>query len=384
MDARASAAAPLKGPCVSKRRLIGNVLIASTIAVMFIAIGFVSKDRNALTAQASSSPAETAGSSPSENASSLPGSSLSPVNTPSGDPSVIPSPTVGPTATGPTSPPATVAPGRTPTPTAKPATWPVIGHIYTIVMENEEATSIIGSVKAPYINSLAATYGLAANFTAVAHPSEPNYVAMFSGSTQGVTDDATHTFTNVPNLADQIEASGRDWHIAAQNVKLGCFTGGSASGGADGTGTYVRKHEPAIMFSQIATNPARCAKITDFAHFDPNLGNYWFIAPNLCNDMHDCSVATGDSFLKSFLPTILDSAAFRKDGLLFLTFDEGSSKKGGGGEVVTIVISPKGKAGYISNVAYNHYSVLRTIETLWKMPCLANACKASPMRDLFR
>lgn len=376
MDARASAAAPLRGPCVSKRRLVGNVLIATTIAAMVIAIGFVSKNRNALTAQASSSPTETASSSP--------GPSPSPVITPSGDPSGIPSPTADPTATGPSSPPATKAPGRTPTPTAEPAAWPVIGHIYTIVMENEEATSIIGSANAPYINTLAATYGLAANFTAVAHPSEPNYVAMFSGSTQGVTDDAPHTFTNVPNLADQIEASGRDWHVAAQNVKLGCFAGGSASGGADGTGIYVRKHEPAIMFSQIATNAARCAKITDFAHFDPNLGNYWFISPNLCNDMHDCPVATGDTFLKSFLPTILDSTAFRKDGLLFLTFDEGSSKKGGGGEVVTIVISPKGKAGYVSNVAYNHYSVLRTIETLWKMPCLANACKATAMRDLFR
>ena len=251
-------------------------------------------------------------------------------------------------------------------------------------MENEEATSILGSANAPYINSLAATYGLAANFTAVAHPSEPNYLAMFSGSTQGVTDDAKHTFTNVANLADQIEASGRDWHVAAQNVKLGCFTGGSASGGPDGSGTYVRKHEPAIMFSQIATNPARCAKITDFSHFDPNVGNYWFIAPNLCNDMHDCSVATGDGFLKSFLPTILNSAAFKKDGLIFLTFDEGSSKVGGGGNVVTIVISPTGKAGFTSDVAYNHYSVLRTIETLWKMPCLANACEATAMRDMFR
>lgn len=251
-------------------------------------------------------------------------------------------------------------------------------------MENEEAKSILGSASAPYINSLLASYGLAANFTAVAHPSEPNYIAMFSGSTQGVTDDATHTFTNVPNVADQIEASGRDWHVAAQNVKLGCFTGGSASGGADGSGTYVRKHNPAIMFSQIATDPARCAKITDFSHFDPNLGNYWFIAPNLCNDMHDCGVATGDKFLKSFLPTILNSAAFKKDGLIFLTFDEGSSKVGGGGQIVTIVLSPKGKAGFTSDVAYNHYSVLRTIETLWKMPCLANACKATPMRDMFR
>lgn len=354
---------------MSKRRQLGNVLIAASIAAILIGMAYLSGNRIALTAEGSPSPSGTAG----------PTSSAASTSTPGG-----PGPSAGSTATGSTTPPPTATPGRTPAPTAGPAAWPVIQHIYTIVMENEEASSIIGSAKAPYINSLAGTYGVAANFTAVAHPSLPNYVAMLSGSTQGVTDDATHTFPNVPNLADQIEASGRDWSVAAQNVELGCFAGSSASGGPDGSGTYVRKHNPAIMFSQIATDPARCAKITDFAHFDPNLGNYWFIAPNLCNDMHDCSVATGDGFLKSFLPTILDSAAFKKDGLIFLTFDEGSSKVGGGGRVVTIVISPKGKAGFTSNVAYNHYSVLRTIETLWKMPCLANACKASPMRDMFR
>ena len=366
------------------RRRLGNVAILAMIASIVLVIGWASSNRAALTANPSSEPTASfaavasPGSTPSLAGSSGP--------TPTATGSAAPTPSLAgssgptPTATGSAAP----TPGPTPAPTVKTTTWPTINHIYTIVMENEEASSIIGSAEAPYINSLATSYGLAANFTAVAHPSEPNYVAMFSGSTQGVTDDAKHTFTNVPNLADQIEASGRDWHVAAQNVKLGCFTGGSAADGPDGSGTYVRKHEPAIMFSQIATNPARCAKITDFAHFDPNLGNYWFIAPNLCNDMHDCSVATGDGFLKSFLPTILNSAAFKKDGLLFLTFDEGSSKVGGGGQVVTIVISPKGKAGFTSNVAYNHYSVLRTIETLWKMPCLADACKATAMRDMFR
>ncbi len=361
---------------MSNRRLLGNMAILAMIASIILVIGWASNNRSALTENPTSEP--TASFAAAASPSSTPSLAGSSGPTPTAPGSAAPTPGPTPASTpGPT-------PAPTLAPTAKTTAWPTINHIYTIVMENEEATSILGSANAPYINSLAAGYGLAANFTAVAHPSEPNYIAMFSGSTQGVTDDAKHTFTNVPNLADQIEASGRDWHVAAQNVKLGCFTGGSASGGPDGSGTYVRKHEPAIMFSQIATNPARCAKITDFSHFDPNVGNYWFIAPNLCNDMHDCPVATGDSFLKSFLPTILNSASFKKDGLLFLTFDEGSSKVGGGGQVVTIVISPKGKAGFTSNVAYNHYSVLRTIETLWKMPCLANACKATPMRDMFR
>ena len=99
-------------------------------------------------------------------------------------------------------------------------------------MENEEAKSIIGNASAPYINALIAQYGLATNYTAVAHPSEPNYIALFSGSTFGVTDDGTH---NLPgkNLADQIEAKGRDWRVYEQNLPdAPCFTEGHGIGRA--------------------------------------------------------------------------------------------------------------------------------------------------------
>jgi phosphatidylinositol-3-phosphatase len=271
----------------------------------------------------------------------------------------------------------------TPTPSPIAGAWPGIGHIYEIVFENHEFGSIIGSGAAPYINSLDDRYGLATDYTAVTHPSLPNYLALWSGSTQGVNDNDRHDFTKSTTLADQIEASGRTWHVAAQNVPLNCFTGDTASGGDDGPGTYVRKHEPAISWTTVSTNPSRCRNITDFTHFTPDLGNYWFIVPNLCNDMHDCSIATGDRWLRDFLPTILGSGAFQNDGLVFVTFDEGSSDIGGGGKVATIVISPKAKAGFSSSRAYNHYSLLRTIEDLWSMPCLGNSCSANALREFF-
>ena len=299
----------------------------------------------------------------------------------------------GPTPRLTTSPTPTVrltpapTPVRTPvpTPTSTVATgaWPKIGHIYQIVFENTESTEIIGNLAdARYLNTLITAYEVATNYTAVAKPSQPNYLAMFAGSTLNITDNKNHDL-DAPNLADQIEASGRDWRVAAQNYPLGCFTGASASGGADGSGTYTRKHNPAISFTQISGNPTRCAKITDFAHFNPAVANYWMIVPNLCISMHDCSIRTGDNWLEGFLPTILDSPAFKADGLIIITWDEGSTSIGGGGKVATIFISPKGKIVFSSPTAHTHYSLLRTIQELWGLPCLAKSCSANTMREFF-
>jgi len=272
----------------------------------------------------------------------------------------------------------------TPAPSAQSAAgWPTIGHVYEIVLENHEAGSIIGKASAPYINGLVGQYALATNYTAVSHPSLPNYLALWSGSTQGVTNDGIHDFTTGQTLGDQMSASGRSWHVAAENVPSGCFTEATSSDGEDGPGTYVRKHEPAISWTSVSTSPSQCARISDFSHFDPGLGSFWFIAPNLCHDMHDCSVATGDAWLKGFLPRILDSVAFKADGLILLTFDEGSSGNGGGGKVATIVISPNARTAFTSGTAHDHYSLVRTVEAMWGMPCLELSCSANTLREFF-
>lgn len=300
-----------------------------------------------------------------------------PSRTPTLPPTLAPTPPPTPAPTPPRTP--------VPTPTATIATgaWPSVRHIYQIVFENTESTKIIGNVSdARFLNTLITAYEVATNYTAVAKPSQPNYLAMFAGSTLGVTDNNNHDLT-ATNLADQIEASGRDWRVAAQNYPMGCFTGASASGGADGSGTYTRKHNPAISFTQISGDPARCAKITDFAHFNPAVANYWMIVPNMCNSMHDCSIKVGDTWLKGFLPTILDSPTFQADGLIIITWDEGSTSIGGGGKVATIFISPKGKIVFSSPTAHTHYSLLHTIQGLWDLPCLAKTCSANTMREFF-
>jgi acid phosphatase len=248
------------------------------------------------------------------------------------------------------------------------------------MFENHEYSSIVGSSAAPYINSLIAQYGLATNDTAVSHPSEPNYVAVTSGGTQGVTDDGVYNL-GANNLFAQVTASGRTWHAYQQGYPGNCFAGSSSGEVVDGvglSGSYVRKHDPAISYTDISGNAAQCANITNLASFNPSAANFEFITPNLINDMHDGTIADGDNFLKAFLPKITSSAAFA-NSVVFVTFDEGTSNVGGGGHIATIAITPNMTAGYKTAVAYSHYSLLRTIEQAWGLSYLGNAASASSM-----
>ena len=248
-------------------------------------------------------------------------------------------------------------------------------------MENKEYGSIVGSASAPYLNSLIRHYGLATRYYATTHPSQPNYIALFSGSTQGVRDNLNHNIA-AKNLADQIGARGRGWRVFAENVPLGCYKRATASGGEDGAGTYARKHEPAISFTDISGSARRCGYITDFRHFSPTAASFELIVPNLCHDMHDCSVRTGDAFLSRFVPRITGSSAFA-NSVLFITWDEGSTTLGGGGRVATLVISPRVTPGFRSSITHTHYSLMRTIENAWGLGCLAKACTANDLREFF-
>jgi acid phosphatase len=262
---------------------------------------------------------------------------------------------------------------------------PAFDHVYLIVMENREYGSIVGNSDAPFIDSLIASYGLATNYDAIGHPSQPNYVALFAGSTLGVTTDGRYDLS-APNLADQIDAAGKSWHVYEQNYPGNCSPASSASGGVDLLGLagfYFRKHNPAISFTDISGQPSRCAAITSLSSFDPSTASFELIVPNTYNDMHSASIATGDAFLKDFVPLITGSPAFAKS-LLVITWDEGTSGTGGGGQVATIVISPVlSSSGMQSSVGHDHYSLLRTIEDGLGLPCLGNSCQANDLSEFF-
>jgi hypothetical protein len=288
-------------------------------------------------------------------------------------------------------------------------------HVFVIMMENTSYTSLIGNSNAPWINSAATTYGLAANYTGVTHPSQPNYIAATSGSTNGVSDDSTVAI-NVPNIVDQLEAKGKTWKAYMQSIFAGGNTDKLAASAGDQL--YERKHNPFVSYLDVQNNPARMANIVDFSQLHTDLVNktvpdYVWISPDQCNDMHGrtsfdptdpCSetqvqslITAGDNFLKTTVNDITSSAAWTGNSILFIAWDESdypfSDTSGccdavqgsGGGHVVTLVISHGNTTARTSNVAYNHYSMLATIENGWQLGCLGFTCDTAnvpPMSDL--
>jgi hypothetical protein len=298
---------------------------------------------------------------------------------------------VGPSEAPPTDLPTPSRPGGSvasvpPVPSASSASSatgiPEFSSVWIIVLENHDYAQVVDSGDLPYMRGLIDRYGLAESYFGVDRPSQPNYLAMFSGSTHGVTDNEKHDI-DAPTVADQIEASGRTWREHAENVPPNCFTGDGAEGGRDGPGEYRRKHAPAISFTSISADPTRCAFIEDFTAFRPGAVDFALIVPNQCHDAHDCPLAEADAWLAQVVPRIVESEAFRTGGALFVTFDEDDGKDPDGGHVAMMVISPLVAAGTRSSRRYDHYSLLRTIEDAWELDCLAKACEAEPMTDFF-
>jgi hypothetical protein len=259
-----------------------------------------------------------------------------------------------------------------------------LGYIFVIVEENQPYNNIVNNPQAPYINSLIAKYALATNYSAVSHPSLPNYLALTSGSTDGIATDCNPPNAgcevSVPNIADEIEASGRSWKEYAESMPSNCY--------AYNSGEYATKHNPFVYYSDIINNQPRCdSHVVPFTNLINDLSsinstpNYAFITPNLCDDMHDCSIATGDAWLAKYVPFILQSKAFSsKPSLLIITWDEGNSTDN---HVAAIFTGSAAKNGYRSNNPFNHYSLLHTIEVEWGLSPLTSNDKQAPTMTSF-
>jgi hypothetical protein len=250
-------------------------------------------------------------------------------------------------------------------------------HVVVIVMENREAGDVIGSSQAPYTTALAHRYGLAADSYAITHPSLPNYIALTSGSTQGISSDCTSCSVSVVNLVDQLEAAQLGWRAYLEDVPTPCFKGASAGG-------YAKKHNPFIYYRDVADRPSRCRRLVGFGALATDLRRgslptFSWISPNLCDDGHDCSTRTADRFLARTVPALLRELG--PHGLLILTWDEGTSDAGccgaaHGGRVATIVAGPDVRPGARQAAALDDYGVLATIEHALSLPGLAGARNA--------
>ena len=261
-------------------------------------------------------------------------------------------------------------------------TVPAYDHVFVIVMENHSYGEIIGSSTAPYINSLLPSGALATSYLAVAHPSLPNYLALTGGSTYGITSDCTTCWVSASNLADGLENAGSTWKAYEESMPTACFVGDSYP--------YAQKHDPFIYFNDVRTNTARCqAHVVPFTQMATDLKsaaatpNYAFITPNMCNDMHDCTVGTGDTWLSQQVPAILNSPAFKTQrSLLAITWDEDDSSAGN--RVPLILMGTGVVAGLSTSVSYNHYSLLHTIEAARGLGTLtSNDAGAALMTDVF-
>lgn len=253
-------------------------------------------------------------------------------------------------------------------------------HIAVILMENEEYGDIIGSASARYINRLARRYALARGMYAVSHPSLPNYLAITGGSTFGISSDCTTCTVTGTSIVDQLASAGISWRAYMEGLPRPCYTG-------DFAGDYAKKHDPFVYYTRVAANRAMCANVVPLGRLalDERAGalpRFIWITPNLCHDMHDCDVATGDRFLARLVPPLLRSLGH--NGLLILTWDEGTSDNGccrlaSGGHVATILAGPGARRGARMSSPADHYSVLQAIEDLFRLRHLRGAaCACTP------
>ncbi len=250
---------------------------------------------------------------------------------------------------------------------------PTPDHVVVVVMENHAYDQVIGSSSAPYINSLATGGATLTQSFAITHPSQPNYFTLFSGDTQGITDDSCYTpgFSSAPNLASELADAGKTW--GSYNETL------PGQGSTTCTsGKYAQKHNPWFGFSNVPTSSAMT--FDQFPSDYSTLPQVSFVTPNLCSDMHDCAVGTGDSWLQDNLGAYATWAETH-NSVLIVTFDE--DNRLAGNKIPTVVYGQPVTAGSTSDSTYNHYDVLRTIEDMYGTSHAGNAASASDITGIW-
>lgn len=277
------------------------------------------------------------------------------------------SPAAIPTAQTESAAPAT--PPASPTATAKillPTVSPAPAqHIFVIVMEN---TSLATALRAPSIVTLAGKYTLATNYHAVSSPSLPNYLALTSGSTWGITDDGYHALP-AGGLGAQLSAAGVSWRAYMEGLtSAGCMRSPYP---------YALKHNPFAYYGGACPGNVVSLDVldTDLAHDTPR---FVWITPGLCHDGHDCGLAESGPWLEGLVAKIVASSAWHEGGTLFIVWDEGDGRS----SVVPLIVAAPELGNRRVDATYDHYSLLAAIEDTFGLPRLGAARDARPLTDL--
>ncbi len=249
-----------------------------------------------------------------------------------------------------------------------------IDHVVWIVMENHGRKQIINNSAAPYFNSLISRCGYASNDHAVAHPSLPNYIAMTSGSTQRIYNDASPLDRplNVPNIFSQLGEG--HWKTLSENMPAPCYKKNS--------GTYVARHNPATYYTNLASQCQNQA-LPLSSPIDLT-APFTMIVPDQKSNTHDTSVAYGDNWLSKFVPTLIESSPYQAGRLvIFVTYDEDENSGDTSNPIATVAISPRTKPGTVDPSYATHYTLLRTTQELLRLPLLGKASTASSFISTF-
>jgi hypothetical protein len=270
--------------------------------------------------------------------------------------------------------------GATALPGAQAALRPVpaFDHVVVIVFENKARNAILGSPAAPAFNSLAKRYAVLAGYRGVTHPSLPNYLALISGSTQGITTDCTSCTTGGRSLADTLEAKGRTWKAYAEGLPRVGWTGAA-------WGRYVKRHVPFLYFRRVLSRPARVRNVAPLAALSRDLAakrlpDFALVVPDMCHDMHDCPVSSGDAWLARFLPPLLRSRQLANSAV-FVIFDESDTPDP---RVAALALGPLVRPGSTFAPPMTHYGLLRTIEDAWGLPRLGRSAHVAPVTGIWR
>lgn len=246
-------------------------------------------------------------------------------------------------------------------------------HVVIVIEENHGFSQIMDKrIHASYIQSLAKRGMLFTDSHGVTHPSLPNYLALFSGSTQGVTDDSCrHRFAG-DNLATSLMGAGLSFATYSEAMpKTGYL---SCSSGA-----YQRKHNPAASWQGTRLPAGINRRFADFPRDFSSLPTVSFVIPDQNNDMHDGSLGEADQWLKAHIEPYVDWA-FKHNSLLILTWDEDDFRDEN--HIATILVGPMMKQG-ISMQRINHYNVLRTLLDFYGLPALGASQEAKPIKGVW-
>lgn len=263
-------------------------------------------------------------------------------------------------------------------------TLPTFKHVFIVVEENNNYSSVVGNSSMPYLNSLANIYGLATQYYANTHPSIGNYFMLTTGKIITNNDSFTGTVT-ADNIVRHLLTAGKTWKSYEESLPYAGYT-------QPDTGNYARRHCPLSYFSDVVNSSSEKLNLVPFTEFSTDLASghlpsYSFITPNLCNDAHNCSLGTADAWLKKNIAPLISSSVFKDGGLLLIVFDEsGNDNSHGGGRVAWVAVSPEfSKPKYKSTKLYQHQNTLRlTMQALGLTSYPGAAGAASDMAEFFK